>query len=337
MGATRADVARLAGVSPAVVSYVLHDGTRPVAPKTRERVLDAIAKLDYRPDPVAQALRGQRTHSVGLLVPDHDNPFYADLQREVEHLAFDDGLVLLVGTTGAGRDRETKYLRAFVDRRVDGLLMMSSQAPDELSLVAAAGMPVVTLDRVQAASGVSTVISNERSGARRAVEHLIECGYRRIGCIAGPGESQGATDRVAGWKEGLEAAGLVAQERLVSRGPFSREGGTSAALALLGDVDALFVSSDVQAAGVVALTHARGIAVPDELGIVSFDGTDLARYSTPALTVVEQPMRAMAEVAMRRLNGLIADPGRTPTHDVLEPRLVVRESTRPRAAAGPEA
>ncbi len=332
MAVTRADVAHRAGVSPAVVSYVLRPGMRPVADATRERVLAAIEELGYRPNAIAQALRRGPTQSIGLLVPDHTNPFFGELARAVEDIAFQEDYVLLMGSTADDCAREARYVRAFVDRQVDALLLVAARSHPELGAAVGAGIPVVVLDRVPEGTGVSTVRSDGVQGAELAVDHLVALGHERIGIVAGPQDLVVADDRLLGWRAALRRAGLPHDERLVAHGAFSRAGGAAAAVALLGrtDVTAMFVSSDVQAAGALTACAERGLAVPRDLSVVSFDGTELAPYTQPALTVVQQPIAQIAGTAMRRLLARIAAPATPASDDVLDTRLVVRGSTGPR-------
>lgn len=329
MAVTRADVAKRAGVSPAVVSYVLNPGTRPVAAATRERVLAAVNELGYRPNAVAQALRSGPTQSIGLLVPDLTNPFFAEVAREVEAIAFEHGYVLLVGSTGGEADREVKYIHSFVDRQVDALILVTSQALSVLETTAALGTPAVTLDRVPEGSPVSSVTADNVGGAHSAVAHLLDLGHTRIGMLGGPEGLHVADDRVRGWRDALHAAGVRSVKGDLMRSTFTRAGGEGAARDLLRrrDLTAVFASSDVQAVGLLAGCAAMGIDVPNDLSVVAFDGTELARFASPPLTTVQQPIRELAETAMRLVLARIDDPNSSPPSRVLPTKLVVRAST----------
>ncbi len=328
MPVARAEVARLAGVSPAVVSYVVNGGPRPVAPLTRERVQAAIDKLGYRPNTAARALRGQRTRSIGLLIPDDGNPFFTELSRAIEDVAFEHDYVLLVGNALGDAEREATYLRTFVDRQVDGVIVISVQSHPELAIVTDAGVPVVVLDRVAAASGVSTVVADHAGGAGLGVQHLIDHGHRRIGCVAGPASIASAVLRVNGWATALGNAGLPATRALVTGRPFSLAGGYDAARRLLSRRSrptALFVSTDVQALGVLRACRDLGLDVPGDVAVVCFDGTTSARYSVPSLTVVQQPLDLVTRLAVERLLG-VGDDKPAQGDDVVAVDLVVRES-----------
>jgi len=327
---TRADVAKLAGVSPSVVSYVLLPNSRPVAAKTRARVLAAVEELGYRPNAIAQALRGGPTSSIGLLVPDHTNPFFAELVRAVEDLAFQHSYVLLTGSTGNSAERESRYVRVFLDRHVDALLLVGTSARPELDRVADSGTPVVLLDRVPPESTISTVRTDGVLGARKAVEHLAGRGHRRVGIIAGPPDLAVSDDRVTGWLQAMQARDLTADESLLEHAPFTLGGGHDAAMRMLRTRDgatAVFVSSDVQALGVLAACDEHGIRVPQDLAVVSFDGTELSAYAQPPLTVVQQPISHIAHTAVRRILDNVGTGEPRPTHDTFAPDLIVRESS----------
>lgn len=346
MAVTRADVARRAGVSPAVVSYVLNPGTRPVATGTRQRVEDAVRDLGYRPDPVARALRGQRTRSVGLLVPDEGNPFFDELAREIEDVAFSEDYVLLIGNAMGQQSREAAYLRTFTDRRVDGIIMISVQSHPQLDIPSAAGVPIVVMDRVAARPGVSTVVADHSGGAALATTHLIEHGHTRVGCVTGPRSVLSAEQRRDGWARAMQDAGLRIESGLVSEHPFTLSGGFDAATTLLGGTHrptALFVSTDVQALGALSACHRLGLQVPGDVAIICFDGTTSASFSVPPLTTVTQPLQVIAKRAMRHLLDYIANPTTPEKHDVIGVDLTTREScgcvfpprARPTPGAGP--
>jgi LacI family transcriptional regulator len=331
MAVTRADVARRAGVSPAVVSYVLNPGLRPVADATRAKVEAAVAELGYRPNAIARALRSGPTKTIGLLVPDHTNPFFAELAQVVEDTVFDTGYVIMLGSTNEDTERESRYIRSLVDRQVDALVLIAPRAHPDIAQAVANGVPVVALDRVPQTAGVTTVRAHSLTGSREGVAHLIGLGHRRIGIIAGPQDVPVADRRLAGWAEALRAAGIEPEDTLVEHAPFTRDGGQQAMATLIARTGctAVFASSDVQAIG--ALTHARGagLRVPEDLSVVSFDGTELARHAAPRLTAVVQPLRRIAELAAAEVVRLIADPAAEPRSIEVPTSLELGDSTAP--------
>lgn len=335
MAVTRADVARRAGVSPAVVSYVLNPGSRPVSAGARRRIEDAIRELNYRPNAVAQALRRSSTKSLGLMVPDLGNPVVAVLSREIEDIAYDHGYVLFVGTVGHDRDREERYVRNYVDRQVDALIAVGSHRLDVLKEMALRDVPIVVLDSVVPGDGISSVVPETRGAAAAAVRHLIDVhGHTRVGCIGGPAGTTGtAEDRVAGWRDAMHFAGLSTHGLLVRTG-FTRSGGHVAGLEMLSTTDATaaFVISDVQAVGAIGAARERGLLIPEDFAFVGFDGSETAERAFPGLTAVDTSIAAVASLVMERLLAKLDKSDVSETHDVVPTRLVIRRSC---GCAGP--
>ncbi|TDE15106.1 LacI family DNA-binding transcriptional regulator [Jiangella asiatica] len=303
---TRRDVARLAGTSPAVVSYVLNDGPRGVAPATRERVLHAVDQLGYRPNRIASSLRTNRTMTLGLVVPDNTNPYFAELARAIEDVAFAEGYTLLLGNATDRAERENAYIQAFLDRRVDGILLI----PSHDSVAAAAelartGTPWVLMDRLLDLDGVpAVVLSDNRQGGRLATEHLIGHGRRRIACISGPRDVRNTSERVMGWRDALAATPLDPDAAPLREVPFDRFAGYRAARDILtrhDEIDAIFVASDEQALGVMRALGELGRTCPRDIALVSFDGVAASLLTTPTLSTIRQPVAALARHAVARI------------------------------------
>ncbi len=320
---TRADVARLAGVSPAVVSYVLNDTDRPVSPQTRARVEEAIGALGYRPNAIARALRGGSTKTIGLLIPDSSNPLFAELAREIESASDAAGYALILANARGDALLEAQQLRNLVDRQVDGLIVISSSPADPNGeQLRSLGVPIVVMDRVGPLPGTTTIGVDFEGGSALAVEHMLNHGHQTIGAILGDDGSASTIARERGWARALRAGG--AQEGPTIRVPFSRAGGYEAGLSLLQRADppsALFISSDLQAVGFLRAAHELGVKVPQECAVISFDGSLECEYTWPALSVVEQPLGQLARLALRAL--LDGTPGE---HTVVQARLIVRAS-----------
>lgn len=330
MAVTRADVAKRAGVSPAVVSYVLNPGSRPVSAEARQRIEDAIRELGYRPNAVAQALRRSSTRSLGLMVPDLANPVVAVLCREIEDIAYEAGYVLFVGTVGHDERREERYVRNYVDRQVDALIAVGSHRSDVLQEMARRGVPVLVLDYVTAGEGLSSVVPETRTSSATAVRHLIEAhGHRRIACIGGPAGTTGmAEDRVNGWRDAMDAAGLATDGLLVRAPGFTRSGGHVAGMRMLETTDATaaFVISDVQAVGAIGAAREHGLLVPKDFAFVGFDGSETAERAFPGLTAIDTSIVAVAKQTMRRLMAKLDKSDVGETHDVVPTHLVIRRS-----------
>ncbi len=336
MTVTRADVAALAGVSPALVSYVINGGPRPVSPEARRRVESAIEQLGYRPNAIASALRGGLSRTVALLVGGQSNPYYAELSEVIGEELFEHGYALTVAATKNDPRRETVHIQAALARRVDGFIVTSAQAARTLRRVSSELIPIVAVDLTEANHyGASSVVSGSAASARRATEHLQSHGHRLIGCVTGDRSRPAAAERVNGWREQQVLNGASAAESLVAYAPFSMEGGYEAAIELL-DLrvtsarcerpTALMVASDVQATGVLAACADLGLRVPDDVAVASLDGTQFARFTRPSLTSVRQPLADMAHVLVEMLLDRVAHPDLPPAQVVLEGNLVIGRS-----------
>jgi LacI family transcriptional regulator len=338
--ATRADVARMAGVSPSVVSYVINKGPRPVSREAEARVAAAIEALDYRPNAIASALRGGSTKSIGLLMPSPVNPYFAELADAIERTLFEAGNLLSIGIIDDDAARERVHLRSLIDRRVDGIIMTSSRALGNLNEMHDDVPPVVVIDRTEESQHVSSVHAENVLDSAYAVEHLQGWGHRIIGCITGPRPIPVSAERMLGWSEQQAREGFPNGWHLVAHADFSTQGGAEAAHALLGPdgraaampegrPTALFVSSDAQAHGVLHACDELGLRVPEDLSIVSFDGTQSARFTRPPLTAMRQPIPEMGATAARILLDMVADPARPPRTEVFRSNLVLGGSCAP--------
>lgn len=321
MAVTRNDVARAAGVSAAVVSYVLNDGPRPVSAGARRRVLDAVAALGYRPDGLARSLRVGRTKTLGLVVPDASNPFFAELALAVEEAAYARGFAVMVCNSADDVERERIYIASLAERRIDGLILVSTTAGQDLSAATSLSIPVVALDRSPGDAPVSTIRSDNRDGAALGTRHLLDHGHRSVAFVAGP-DAGISDERRLGWRRALADAGLPPGLEVAA--DFTYAGGRDALahLDLAGASTAVLVSSDVQALGLMGALHASGRDVPDALALVSIDGTTAGAYSVPALTTIAQPIDGMGSTAVRHL----IDNPRDIIHLTLANELVVRRS-----------
>lgn len=318
-----------------MVSYVLNDGPRPVASATRARVEAAIAELSYRPNQLARALRTQRSKVLGLVVPDNSNPFFAELARVVEEDAFVAGYLLLLGNSMQDDVRGAAYVRAFSERQVDGLLVIS--AGDALAgssatsaALANVRQPIVLLDRQPAAGPpVTTVLVDNEAGGYAAARHLLDHGHRRIACLAGPSDLTPAAERHRGWARAMRQAGLDPDPALLARSAFDRRAGHVAALELLSRrprPTAMFAATDQQGIGALRAASEIGMRVPEDLGIVSFDGIPEAAFTTPGLSTVAQPIEEIGRRAVRLLLDRIWSPGTPPVQERLPVALVARGS-----------
>jgi LacI family transcriptional regulator len=302
--ATRADVARLAGVSTAVVSYVVNNGPRPVAAATAARVREAMELLGYLPNASARALRLGTTGTLGLVVTDSMNPYFVEYTAELVKAASRLGKRILIADTFQDEEAEEAIIDDLVSRQVDGLLFASAFARfDRSRLFPSAEPPIVLIDCPGPVPGRRTVGSDAGGAAHMLVNHLLEHGRRRIGMILGHGGFGDPDPRERGWRRALRAAGLP--DGALVRVPWSREGGYAGAAALLAsdpDLDAVFASNDQQAIGLLRALHERGVRVPEDVAVVSFDGTKESEFTWPSLTVARQPLPELAAAALALLD-----------------------------------
>lgn len=300
---TRAEVAKEAGTSVAVVSYVINNGPRPVAEATRQRVLAAIKKTGYRPNGIAKALASGSTQTYGLVVPNIANPFISSMAHALQREAFADGKVLLLGDSGDSCGRERELINNLLHRQVDGLIYTSVDRHPYIDLIQAGGTPCVMLDRVDPALNVSVIQVNEQQAAYQVTRHLTGHGYRDIGIICGPREMLNTQDRIRGWRQALEEAGLAVNPAWIFSTDYTRAGGYEATRRLLaGPVPrALFATNEQQAFGCLRALAEQGLRVPQDLALVCFNGTQESVYNVPSLTAVRQPVEKMARAAIDML------------------------------------
>jgi LacI family transcriptional regulator len=309
------------------VSYVLNGGPRKVAPATEARILQAIDELGYRPNAVARSLRMARGHSLGLILPDSSNPYFALLARAIEEVSYRSGYPLLVGNAADSAEREIGYLHAFVDRQVEGLLVIPTAEDEDLEKeFAKVGVPLVVLDRSLDPTVFANVVAASVEGSRDVVRHLIEHGHTQIACLSGP-EVSTSQERVAGFRQAMGDAGLE-PGRILSR-PFGGSAGYEALPELMEGPEpptALFVTSDLAAMGLLRAAFDMGLDVPNDLAVVSFDGIEYAAYTRPGLTTVSQPITQMAEVATQLLMDALGGGSIPPGTRALPTALVRRGS-----------
>ena len=331
---TRDDVAREAGVSPATVSYVINNGPRPVATETRQRVEAAIDRLGYHPNAVARSLRLQRTSILGLILPDTQNPYFAEVIRGVEKVTFEKGYSLMLCHSDYDPKREVHYTNVLQTERTAGVLWFPATSdPQPAYMLKEYGIPFVLLDRIVGDPSYPAVITNNFRGGYLAVQHLIQLGHRRIGCIARPIDLYHSQERVRGYQAALSDHGIPIDESYIVRGGFHLADGHAAASQLF-DLDppptAIFAYNDFMAIGALRAAPDHHLSIPDDISIVGFDDIPQSSYTYPALTTIRQPKFDMGQHGAELLLSIITA-GDLPSHagQPLEVELIRRESTAP--------
>lgn len=328
------DVANRAGVSTATVSRVLAGLGRPRA-STSAAVLEAVDELGYRPSVVARSLRMRRTRTFGLIVTDIQNPFFPELVRAADDAAREAGYSILLGSAAYDEDRAMHYLALMVDRRVDGLIVASSQlSRKSWEWLARSPVPVVVVNAEPSDAPVPVITSDNVGGSRMAVEHLAGLGHRHIGYVRGPEAYTAATPRLEGFRLGCAAAGLDRRDTPIVAGAGDTESGERAAARLLAEhpgITAIACYNDLTAIGAFRAIRAAGLRVPEDISVVGFDDIAPASWVVPALTTVAQQKSEMGLLAVGTLaRALEAPVGAQPIDVVRLPvRLVIRESTCP--------
>lgn len=338
-------VAKQAGVSAQTVSRVINE--RPdVAPDTRERVLQVVQQLGYHPSSIARTLIHGRSSTIGVVGTGIEYFGPSRTLVGIERQAAELGYTVLLGLTPHPEtDSGEQVLRQMLAYLVDGIVWAVPEIGQNHEwvqrIVSKLNIPIVFLS-ARPAAGLTVVAMDNRSGGHMATQHLIERGYRRIGLIAGPSLWWEARERQLGWRDALTEAGLATEPALVAEGDWSAASGEKAMHTLLAqspDIDALFASNDQMALGALKATRSLGLRVPEDLAIVGFDDRPEAAFFCPPLTTIRQDVVELGRRAVGELNRAIVSlqngkPASTSTALLLQPQLIVRESSPPRTTSG---
>ena len=326
------DVARQAGVSVVTVSRVVNNSAN-VNELTRSRVLKAIKDLKYKPNRVAKRLRSKSLSGnlLGVMIPDIRNPFYVDVLRGIEDVAYHNNYAIIVCNFGQDETKEKMYLDILQSESIDGLIVAPVREDDAkvISLVKS-GLPLVCVDRGLVSVDVDVVLVDNVKGAFLAVDHLAKKGFKRIAYIAGKPEIPSSRYRGEGYRKALESNGLMYDEGLVKYGDSSHESGVRLCAELLEmdpRPDALFTGNNLITLGALETIHNLGLSIPQEVGIVGFDDMPWSSSLNPSLTAVRQPAYEIGKRAAELLIHRISEPGRAAISMMLNTELIVRKSS----------
>jgi LacI family transcriptional regulator len=327
---TMSDVAEEAGVSLMTVSRVVNDKGE-VGPATRQRVLEIIARLGYRPSSIARGLVTQRTGTLGVVVPDIANPFFSDLALGAEDRAYAEGYSIFLCNTKEDPQREVTTLESLAEKRVDGLIDCSSRLGDAPLRCALEHHPHALLvnRRLLDCKVAATVCFDDEAGGRLATEHLLRSGRHAVGYLAGPKASYSGQMRARGYQAALETANVACAEPLIRHCSSDVEGGRETAGDLIAEhpeLTALFCYNDLVAVGALQACAALGRRVPEDIAVVGYDDIFLAALVTPALTTCRTPCYELGLRAMDLLLQRIDGRSDGCQDVVLHPELVVRAS-----------
>jgi LacI family transcriptional regulator len=324
-----ADVAREAGVSAQTVSRALNNKGE-ISPETRQRVLQTVDRLGYRPNTLARGLVTQKTSTFGLVVPDIANPFFSEVARGAEDAAHREGYSLLLCNTMENAAREMEALRTLEAQRVDGVLLCSSRLSErDLASMMARLPPVVLVNREAPGANLRSACIDDEAGAYRAVRHLLSSGRRTIAFLAGPAASHSGHRRATGYRRALAEARVAIDPALSIECAPDIEGGYEAARRAITDhprTDALLCYNDLVAVGALQALTALDRRVPEDIAVIGFDDILLAALVTPPLTTLRSDRRRLGFEAVRLLLRALTDCAGGCDDVLLQPELVVRAS-----------
>ncbi len=327
---TMADVAREANVSLMTVSRVINQAES-VSDGTRQRILNVIDTLGYRPSGIARGLATQRTGTLGLVVPDIANPFFSGVARGAEQIAYTEGYNVFLCNSEEDPAREVDILQSLEEKRADGLILCSSRLEDDdLAQALSAHAFAVLFNRRIDSDSIRSIMVDDESGAIKLTRYLLSSGRRRIAMLAGPPASHSGHQRLRGYRAALAAADLILEDDLAIPCTPSVTGGMSAASDLLSahsQLDALICYNDLVAVGALQACAELELSVPEDIAIAGFDDIPISGLVTPPLTTCSVPLQTMGEAAMRLLLNQISGCNSTDLDTVFYPELVVRAST----------
>lgn len=325
------DVARLADVSTATVSRALATPER-VSSEARARVLDAIAKTGYVPNPAARSLRSQKTYMVLVVLPDLANTFFSKILRGIEERLFEAGYGMIIGDLDGSPEKEAHFAAFTAAGRVDGAILLNGhlfgQSREGRGTPAKAGIPLVALCEAIPSADIPQIEIDNRAAASRMTQHLASLGHRSIAYLSGPSSNVLEKERFWGYQDGLKTAGLSFDPTLVLPGDYTIESGVIAGKGLVARSKrptAVFCTSDEMAIGLMRTLLSAGLKVPEDISVAGFDDIEFAAVAEPALTTIHQPRRELGQAAASVLIDLLQ--GRpSPKRIRLETELIVRDS-----------
>jgi len=332
------DIAKALGLSTSTVSRALRDSYE-ISAETKKLVLDYAEKNNYHPNPIALSLKERRSRSIGVIVCEIANSFFSQVINGIESIAYNNGYNVIIAQSRESFDREILNLQYLTSRSIDGLIISISTETTDFSYfkeLHQKGLPIVFFDRIVSEIETHKVIADNYKGAYDATVHLINSGYRRIAAISNPALLSITKERLAGYKAALADNGIEVDETLIK---YCQHGGmiVSEVEEVVNDLfkldqkpDAIFATADKLTTGCLRILKAKGLKVPDDMGLIGFSNTDLTELLDPPLSIIKQPAFEMGEVAMTLLLQLIES--KRPVTDfetkVLPTELLIRRSTK---------
>lgn len=295
------DVAVLAGVSITTVSHVINQ-TRYVSDELVERVNAAIKELNYCPNTLARSLRSGKSKTIGLVIPDISNQFFAEISRKIEDKGFEYGYSVIFCNTDDDPNKEISYIDVLIAKQVDGIIFISAgKETDTLKKTVNLSVPIVIADRDIKEIQADIVLVDNFQGGYEATHFLIALGHKRIGCISGPSSVTPSAQRLQGFEQAMRESGLNVNPSLIINGDFRYQSGEVAMRKLLENEQppsAVFVCNDMMALGAIQAIIKMGLKVPNDVSVIGFDDIPLSSAIFPALTTMSQPIHEMASLVV---------------------------------------
>lgn len=327
------DIAKKAGVSIATVSYVINK-SRPVSPDLAGRVQAAIDEIGYYPDVNARSLKSKRTCTIGLIVPDNANPFFAEIAKGVEDAGFEAGFSVLLCNSNAMMERELAYINLLASKRVDGVIFApTTSSIQPVKRIVDLGIPVAVFYRETGGLDIDSIRIDNVDASYRATRYLIDLGHREIACIRPLSMETPSGRRVDGFQRAMQEAGLSLSTELMPHGNNRISGGEAAVRQLLESgkrFSAIFSTNDAMAIGAMRALQDAGRRIPGDVSVIGFDDITLARYYEPPLTTIAQPKQEAGTLAVQCILERVEKKHIAgPREFILETTLIERRSTAP--------
>lgn len=328
------DIAKMTGVSKGTVSRVINDSPEGVSEETRQRIKKIIEEVGYVPNRVAGSITHARTKTIGIIIPDIQNFFFPQVVKGIEDCAREHGYTVFLGNSESDIKNEERYLRTFIEKRVDGIVLNTCGAITDkrlLNSLEVSHIPIVLMDRKsESFSNVPGIYVDNRSAAREGVAFLIQRGLRHIAYLGGNNQLYTSRERYRGYLMALEEAGIPVDPGLVLHGDYSIASGIEMVDRLadrLDKLDGIFAGSDMTAIGVIKALREKNIRIPEDIQVLGFDNIEMSSVLTPALTTMSQPMYEIGYRAMRKLLDIFEDTEDCMQSEYLHATLIRRETT----------
>lgn len=339
MRTTIKDIANYTGFSVTTISLVLNNKADKIPKSTKDTILEAVERLNYRPNQLAVGLVKKRTQTIGLIISDVSNVFFSTLAKGVEDSCRRQGWNLILCNTNDKHERDMSYIQVLADKGVDGILFCMARdsakkkAKESIQLLKKLKIPFVMIDRYLEEADCSSVIVDHMQGGYIAVKYLLSLGHRNIGCVTGPSGLEDSRERLKGYKKALEEYNIPYQDEFIYEGNYDRESGVGAVDFFEGkNISAVFAFNDMSAYGVYNSLKKKGISVPKGISLIGYDDIFFSEILDVPLTTVKQPIYEMGVEGVKQLLEEVESSEGSRKCIVFQPALIVRES----AGCGPE-